>query len=369
MNRAESMPESHSEFEEQYVDLEEEKKRGGDKMIDYRRSSTLEKLDGRNRSFVGSLVSADAIDKENVSSWAFNVLEFSSPQCEAYVYYILEQFGFIREFNLDEKKVANFIGTTLHSYRKVDYHSIHHATQVTHQTGWLLLRSGVDDVVGLGLILAALCHDIDHPGNNNSFEVASESELATLYAYDRVLERHHTATALRILKKEHCNLLAGCLLEAEDVKRVKQIIVNSILATDMNIHSDMMSDLERLLPSAFNEVDVSGTKVLDALIGLIIHTADLSTNCMTLEIAKTWGSRCLKEFKHQAEREQSLGLDVTPFMSNLETEKDRAKTQFGFCAFVVKPWFSTIAKFNIFDMSEALTNVDTVIKHYDGIRK
>ena len=44
------------------------------------------------------------------------------------------------------------------------------------------------DVNDVGAILvAAVCHDVDHPGVNNSYHVNSQSTLAILYDYESVL--------------------------------------------------------------------------------------------------------------------------------------------------------------------------------------
>ncbi|GMH71204.1 hypothetical protein TrLO_g8583 [Triparma laevis f. longispina] len=338
---------------------------------DYRRSSTLTGLDNRERLFQGSLegLNPNEIAGPPVSAWAFNVIDLSPLQCEAYVYFLLEQFGLVESLKLNQQKTSNFIGTVLNSYRKVDYHNIHHATQVVHQTGWMLLRAGCDDLRSLGLLIAALAHDVDHPGNNNAFEASSESELAIRYSYDRILERHHSATALRILSKEHCNLLDTDTLTSDDVKKIKMIIVNAILATDMNIHTSLLADVDALPKHAFENIEGTSSNKMDALMATIIHTADLSTNCLALETAKTWGERCLAEFKHQASKEKELGLPITPFMAQLETESEQAKTQYGFCAFVIRPWFTAISKLTIFDMTEAMHNLGKVIRHYDYLRQ
>jgi 3'5'-cyclic nucleotide phosphodiesterase len=48
-------------------------------------------------------------------------------------------------------------------------------------------------------LTAAYCHDLDHPGNNNTFEVNSTSALALLHSDDAVLERHHVHMTFKIL--------------------------------------------------------------------------------------------------------------------------------------------------------------------------
>ena len=56
------------------------------------------------------------------------------------------------------------------------------------------------------LFIASAAHDVDHPGNNNIFEVKTRSKLATLYNDQSVLENHHTATFFFIVEDEQCNI-------------------------------------------------------------------------------------------------------------------------------------------------------------------
>ena len=54
------------------------------------------------------------------------------------------------------------------------------------------------------MFVAALCHDIDHPGHTNAFEINISSELAIMYSDDCVLEHHHAATTFRVLRRRRC---------------------------------------------------------------------------------------------------------------------------------------------------------------------
>jgi len=318
------------------------------------------------RSHVAASIELPQIGSQGISSWGFDVLDMSAEQCEAYVYHLFDQFGLIDEFELDKNVVIDFVGAILGKYREVDYHDYLHATQVVHQTGWLLLRTqSANDYIVLGLLLAALCHDVDHPGNNNGFEIQADTELARIYAYDSVLERHHCATALRVLHNDKLNVLKT--LGRDDSFKVKSVLVHAILSTDMNEHSVLMGRLEELTPEVFDDIEEQShnTQLTKCLIAAIIHTADLSTNAMDLGVAKRWGNKCLEEFKCQGEKEKEKGLVVTSFMENLVEDKDRCKIQFGFVKFVCKPWFLTMSKFEMFELDEPLANLNAVIGYYD----
>jgi hypothetical protein len=77
------------------------------------------------------------------------------------------------------------------------YHNFNHGTDVLLQVAQYALVFGAAelltplDVLGLGV--AALGHDVSHPGLNNAFQVNSASELALRYADVAVLEAHSAA--------------------------------------------------------------------------------------------------------------------------------------------------------------------------------
>jgi hypothetical protein len=51
----------------------------------------------------------------------------------------------------------------------------------------------------MSYILAAACHDVDHPGVNNIFLIESRDKLAIRYNDISVLENHHVATTFDVL--------------------------------------------------------------------------------------------------------------------------------------------------------------------------
>lgn len=57
---------------------------------------------------------------------------------------------------------------------------------------------GSDPVWLLGTLLAALCHDIDHPGVSNTVLTSALSDLSVLYNDMSVLENHHTAVTWEV---------------------------------------------------------------------------------------------------------------------------------------------------------------------------
>ena len=60
----------------------------------------------------------------------------------------------------------------------------------------------------ISLIIACLCHDLDHRGTNNSFQVKSSSNLAQLYSTS-TMEHHHFDQCLMILNSKGNQILAN----------------------------------------------------------------------------------------------------------------------------------------------------------------
>ena len=92
------------------------------------------------------------------------------------------------------------------------------------------------------LLLAALCHDIDHSGRTNAFEVNSYSNLALKYNDESVLENHHSALTFKILCEEKYNVL--CNLEETDWKYLRKYMISNILHTDMKKHFESLGQFD-----------------------------------------------------------------------------------------------------------------------------
>ena len=75
----------------------------------------------------------------------------------------------VKKFNLDHKTMCRWILTVKKNYRpEVVYHNWRHAFNVAQVMFSSLLNSGWWEGLGpihcLGLLVACLCHDLDHRG-------------------------------------------------------------------------------------------------------------------------------------------------------------------------------------------------------------
>jgi len=90
----------------------------------------------------------------------------------------------------------------------------------------------------LVLLVSALGHDVGHPGVNNAFLVSLNAPLAQLYNDRSVLESFHCAAYSQILRRHWPSVF-------QDTK-MRRLMINSVLATDMGLHFKYMSDLRNL---------------------------------------------------------------------------------------------------------------------------
>jgi cAMP-specific phosphodiesterase 4 len=125
----------------------------------------------------------------------------------------------------------------------------------------------------LAILTAGLCHDVDHTGRTNAFEISKETDLAILYSDIAVLENHHAATAFFLLNKAEYNIFSA--LTRDDRKLVRKLMIETILATDMSKHFPTIEELKtrfmNLEQNPIGTLDDDKVKVAE----LIIHASDL----------------------------------------------------------------------------------------------
>uniref|UniRef100_A0A4W5LYG2 PDEase domain-containing protein n=1 Tax=Hucho hucho TaxID=62062 RepID=A0A4W5LYG2_9TELE len=68
---------------------------------------------------------------------------------------------------------------------------------------------------------AAVCHDLQHPGYNNTYQINARTELAVRYNDISPLENHHCAVAFQIFSQPDCNILST--FDAEAFKQIRQV--------------------------------------------------------------------------------------------------------------------------------------------------
>lgn len=250
----------------------------------------------------------------------------------------------------DERKFQSFIRAVQKSYNGNAYHNFQHGVFVLHICFVGVCRTsrtkGLTSLDLLALKVAALAHDIDHPGWNNDFEVNSASDKALLYNDASVLENHHAAYLYKeILRKKEHNFLDK--LPADAYRECRKVIIAAILATDMSFHGMHVDELRRFADrnAGKKESESPPHDRRQFYVNTLIHLGDMAAQTLpNFEASKKWGYRIVEEFQNQAAQEGKLGLPVSPFMAKLSTEVDVAMSQVAFIDYVVGPLITVIIK-------------------------
>ncbi|GBG26248.1 cAMP-specific 3',5'-cyclic phosphodiesterase [Hondaea fermentalgiana] len=226
------------------------------------------------------------------------------------------------------------------SMHNTPYHNFDHACDVLQAT-FVMLTSmqGVtflDEVQAFGLMIAAFCHDLEHPGLNNAFQVKAETKLAKMYEGRSVLESHHCACAFGILQDDSSNILRN--MNETEASDIRQIVLECILATDMTCHFDLTGELRDCIVRHLDDPTTSMNEEERGLVAKsILHCADISNPTRSWDISKRWQDLICEEFYAQGDLERANGWEVSPNMDRETTHQ--AEMSINFIDFIVAPLF------------------------------
>lgn len=289
------------------------------------------------------LVSPSVDLPANVFEWEFNVLEIkdSLVLCNIIGSFFNKLFD-LEELGVDSSTLARYIAEVGRHYHDRPFHNLQHAACVTHFSFMLINASQAMENLKphqvFAVLLSAVVHDVDHPGNTNLFEINSGSELALRYNDQSVLENHHCSTAFRIMKKPNMQLLAK-MNKAWGVE-IRKTIISCVMATDMAVHFDLIEETKKRAVEGWKFEEAKD----QALLGkILLHAADLSNPVRPFHMTRQWAERISIEFNDQVAREEALGMPVLGFMMSPD-EKAFCKNEIGFASFVVAPMWRAISQ-------------------------
>ncbi|EDQ93143.1 uncharacterized protein MONBRDRAFT_35733 [Monosiga brevicollis MX1] len=282
---------------------------------------------------------APAIDE---LSWELNTLALKKDDQAQLAASMLIHAGICDIFRVEEADVHHLVAEVMSKYNETTFHNFAHAVSVMH-TLYLLFK----DIKGcwepfevVTLLIAALCHDIDHQGLSNSYYQNSKKAIGAHYD-ENILERHHIATTMSILTEGRSVL--SVLSEAERA-RFDDLVEFAILGTDMSFHGTQLKFLQEEYKDGPQDLEALKTDPAKRkkLMQSLLHTADLYNPIKPFDVTREWAIRLQTEFNQQCDLERQEGLPVLPFMDG-RGETALAKGETGFISFVAKPWWEAIA--------------------------
>lgn len=155
--------------------------------------------------------------------------------------------------------LLSFIIEVDSGYLDNPYHSFLHAVDVLYMMHYILIDLNTAHILGLdkmeitSLLIAALTHDILHPGLNNLYQVNAKTDIARKYNNKSVLENLSCDRLKELLQKhDFLDKLDYGLVEPvsdlngtaiQQIVYMTTIIMDAIMNTDMCFHFTLLKQL------------------------------------------------------------------------------------------------------------------------------
>ena len=158
-----------------------------------------------------------------------------------------------------------------------------------------------DPLTHFACILSALIHDVDHEGVPNATLIKENAPVANMYGNKSVAEQNSVDVAwTHLMQEEYKDLRAIIYTSNSEMKRFRQLIVNSVLATDI-----MDKDLKVLRndrwDKAFSEPDadepssVTNNRKATIVIEHLIQASDVAHTMQHWRVYRKWNEKLFEE--------------------------------------------------------------------------
>lgn len=332
-------------------------------------------IDGRNdlqlllqfdHGFVYTEADLEAA-RERIADWDYDPFKLSYDELVIMALvmfqYILSLPG-LEPYRLEEPELVRFLIMMRDAYHHENpYHNFRHAIDVMQATFQFLIRLGclppppfkrapncsMIEPIGpavftpaesLVVLIAAIGHDISHPGVTNAFLVSSRSPMAQVFNDKSVLESYHACVLNRVL---------NIFWPATQEPHLKKLIVESVLATDMAQHFnyvDRWTELSARCRSKgkgkCNEERGMLSPADRQLVGsMIMKCADVSNVTRRLDLAEQWGRVLQCEFSEVKDVETDCNVQTLP--PNCGKSANLAQSQVSFLNIFAYPLFQQLS--------------------------
>ncbi|CAH1783003.1 unnamed protein product [Owenia fusiformis] len=247
------------------------------------------------------------------------------------------------QFHVPYEVLCRWILSVKKNYRPVTYHNWRHAFNVA-QTMFTMLYTGkikkvFTELEVFGLLVACLCHDLDHRGTNNAFQSKSDSPLAMLYGTS-TMEHHHFDHCIMILNSEGNNIFQH--LNPEDYRKVIKVLESAILSTDLALYFKKRGGFEKLVSSGERKWEDDNSKEL--LRGMMMTACDVSAITKPWEVQQQVAELVSAEFFEQGDLEKEH-FDAGPIaMMDRDKKDELPKMQVGFIDGICMPVYKLLSE-------------------------
>jgi len=235
---------------------------------------------------------------------------------------IFKESGVQDKWQIPDANLDGFLMSVRSHYQENPYHNFRHAFCVTQMVYSILSTLSKETEITIDswgvLIIAAIAHDVDHPGLTNGFLRKSSDSLVALYGDESTLEYHHFTTLCNILRNRKNDIFVNILQhKIEMLRRIRELI----LVTDMAKQPAFIS-------SSNNKLDSDEPLSTEETLKLTLKCADISNEVRPSKISQPMIESLYEENFAQGKLEKQLNLEVTPIMDEENVSKDETQRQF-----------------------------------------
>jgi 3',5'-cyclic-nucleotide phosphodiesterase len=259
------------------------------------------------------------------------------------VFFFYKLFNFFDLFKITSEQFFIFIWEISSRYTTTPYHNWTHACDVTQCIVFMLYTARLGEAYQawelFTLITASICHDTNHRGYNNVYNVKTETPLGILFKDQSVMEMHHITQSMPVINMEKVALFHS--FDELAVKKVWTLFIKLILATDMAKHFELVKKAQTAVDEGSFDMANDEFRLLG--LQLIIKIGDISNACRPFEIADRWCDLMNLEFFRQGDLEKQTGIGLTSPLNDRETA-NKPKSQIGYYNFICLPLYTVVAK-------------------------
>eukprot|EP00980_Cylindrotheca_fusiformis_P005498 scaffold1170_cov122-Cylindrotheca_fusiformis.AAC.6 len=223
-------------------------------------------------------------------------------------------------------QLRNFLTNVASMYRENPFHNFEHASHVTASVKKLLTRIvNVDDGNGLctpsdsvnlvdmaghsygitsdplaqfSVVFSAIIHDMDHPGVPNAQLVKENTRSAQIFKKS-VAEQNSVELAWSMLMGSEYAALRACIYNTEEeLRRFRQLVVNTVMATDI-VDKELQALRKARWETAFSDTVIQDESSDDCkatiVIEHLIQASDVAHTMQHWHIYKSWNEKFFME--------------------------------------------------------------------------
>nr|XP_033799663.1 LOW QUALITY PROTEIN: cone cGMP-specific 3',5'-cyclic phosphodiesterase subunit alpha'-like [Geotrypetes seraphini] len=272
----------------------------------------------------------------------------------------------VQKFKVPAEVLTRWMYTVRKGYRDITYHNWRHGFNVG-QTMFTLLMTGklkkyYTDLEAFAMVAAAFCHDIDHRGTNNLYQMKSQSALAKLHG-SSILERHHLEYSKTLLRDESLNIFQN--LNKRQYENVLHLFEVAIIATDLALYFKKRTMFQKIVDATEQMTEEDAVEYItsdptkkEIIMAMMMTGCDLSAITKPWELQSKVALMVANEFWEQGDLERTV-LEQQPIpMMDRNKSDELPKLQVGFIDFVCTFVYKEFSRFHkeITPMFDGLQN-------------